>query len=210
MSVGTEFNYKYKVEIRRDENMMRTFIKFSNRVRHPRVTVYMLIVGISLILLPFAQRGIKQPGVTISIVMGVLLTAMGLFRQNISIWMMKSDPAVKLNEELTYIFGNTQIRAIKGAVIENMGSYSKIYRVWEDEKHFYVGMNEEDLLILPKMNFSEGDAKTFRDFILEKSGADFRWQPTGFVNICKHKWMNFQMKMMERDEEEDNKKGKKQ
>ena len=76
-----------------------------------------------------------------------------------------------------------------------MGYYKDVYRVWEDERHFYIGMESEDLLILPKDSFREGDAKEFRDFILDKSGASFKWQPANPVNIVKNIWMNIQMKV---------------
>ena len=56
-------------------------------------------------------------------------------------------------------------------------------------------MESEDLLILPKDSFREGDAKEFRDFILDKSGASFKWQPANPVNIVKNIWMNIQMKV---------------
>lgn len=201
--MGIENECKYKVKIRRDTEMMKTFVKFSNRVKHPKVTLYMLTIGVLLLILPFTNKGIKMPGVIISLVMGVLLVGMALFRHNISVQMMKSNPEVKENEELTYMFGNTGVKVKREDKIEHMGSYHKIYRVWEDEKNFYVGMNEDDLLILPRVDFCEGDVSTFRDFILDKSRADYRWQPTGFVNICKQKWMQMQMKMMENQAEDE-------
>ena len=67
-----------------------------------------------------------------------------------------------------------------------MGYYKTIYRIWEDEKTYYVGMNEDDLLILPKANFTEGEERDFKEFILEKSGADYRWLPVGLWNRFKN------------------------
>ena len=95
---------------------------------------------------------------------------------------------------------------------ENMGHYKNIYRLWEDEKTFYVGMNEDDLLILPKENIEGGDMGSFKDFILEKSGAEYRWKPVGIVN----KWKDFLVKTknrilylrMEAEQREKEKKGK--
>ena len=60
-------------------------------------------------------------------------------------------------------------------------------------------------VVLPKDAFEKGEAKAFRDYILERTGADFVWKPTGLVNICKNKWMQLQMKMASRREDEERK-----
>ncbi len=196
---------KYIVNIVRDTAMMKTYVKFYNRVKHPRVTMNLLFAGVVLIALPIAADGIALPGVIISYVMGALLVAMALFRQNIAVYQMKVDPKVKENEKLSYLFGNTKIRVENEGKIETMGGYQDVYRVWEDERTYFVGMNEDDLLILPKDAFEKGEAKAFRDYILERTGADFVWKPTGLVNICKNKWMQLQMKMASRREDEERK-----
>ena len=196
---------KYIVNIVRDTAMMKTYVKFYNRVKHPRVTMNLLFAGVVLIALPIAADGIALPGVIISYVMGALLVAMALFRQNIAVYQMKADPKVKENEKLSYLCGNTKIRVENEGKIETMGGYQDVYRVWEDERTYFVGMNEDDLLILPKDAFEKGEAKAFRDYILERTGADFVWKPTGLVNICKNKWMQLQMKMASRREDEERK-----
>ena len=196
---------KYIVNIVRDTAMMKTYVKFYNRVKHPRVTMNLLFAGVVLIALPIAADGIALPGVIISYVMGALLVAIALFRQNIAVYQMKADPKVKENEKLSYLFGNTKIRVENEGKIETMGGYQDVYRVWEDERTYFVGMNEDDLLILPKDAFEKGEAKAFRDYILERTGADFVWKPTGLVNICKNKWMQLQMKMASRREDEERK-----
>ncbi|MBQ8804253.1 MAG: YcxB family protein [Tyzzerella sp.] len=186
---------KYVVPVKRDEKMLKTFVKFSNNVRHPRVTGYMVIVGGTLAILPFVNKEIELPGVIICHVMGTLMVLMGIFRHWIGVYMLKSNPQTQLNEELTYLFGNTGVKVEKGANIEHMGSYKKIYRVWEDEKHFYIGMNEDDLAVLPKDHFEVGDVGTFRDFILEKSRAIYTWKPTRVDNVIKQNILNFKVRM---------------
>ncbi len=192
---------KYVVLVKRDEKLLKTFVKFSNQVRHPRTTVYMITIGIMLVLLPIVNKEIALPGVVISYIMGPLMLLMGLFRHYIGMYMLKNNPETKLGEEITYIFGNTDIKTDKASALEKVGSYSKVYRLWEDEKHFYVGINEEDLLVLPKENFETGDVGMFRDFILEKSGAIFTWQPKRIDNVIKHNVNQFKWRMQKQREE---------
>lgn len=176
---------KYVVPLVRDEKLLRMFVKFSNSVSHPRATGYMVLVGGSMFALPFMNREIALPGVIICLVMGPLLFLMGIFRHEIGVYMLKSNPQTNLGEELTYLFGNTGVKVEKDGVLEHLGSYKKIYRLWESEKVFYVGIGEDDLLVLPKSNFEKGEVSEFRDFILEKSRCIFTWKPSRIDNVIK-------------------------
>jgi len=192
---------KYIVPVTRDEKLLKTFVKFSNQTRHPRTTVYMVTVGTMLIALPIANEGIALAGEIICYVMGALMVLMGVFRHHIGVYMLKSNPQTKLDEELTYIFGNTDVKTERNGELEKLGSYASIYRLWEDEKFFYIGINEDDLLVLPKANFEVGDVSAFRDYILEKSGATFTWQPKRVDNVIKNNIAQFKWRMQKQKEE---------
>ena len=192
---------KYVVPVKRDEELLKTFVKFSNQTRHPRTTVYLVTVGAMLIALPIANKEIALAGVIICYVMGALMVLMGVFRHHIGVYMLKSNPQTKLDEELTYIFGNTDVKTERNGELEKLGSYASIYRLWEDEKFFYIGINEDDLVVLPKTNFEVGDVSTFREFILEKSGATFTWQPKRLDNVIKHNIAQFKWRMQKQKEE---------
>lgn len=192
---------KYVVPVKRDEKLLKTFVKFSNQTRHPRTTVYLVTVGTMLIALPIANKEIALAGVIICYVMGALMVLMGMFRHHIGVYMLKSNPQTKLDEELTYIFGNTDVKTERNGELEKLGSYASIYRLWEDEKFFYIGINEDDLLVLPKANFEVGDVSAFRDYILEKSGATFTWQPKRVDNVIKNNIAQFKWRMQKQKEE---------
>lgn len=192
---------KYVVPVKRDEKLLKTFVKFSNQTRHPRTTVYLVTVGAMLIALPIANKEIALAGVIICYVMGALMVLMGVFRHHIGVYMLKSNPQTKLDEELTYIFGNTDVKTERNGELEKLGSYASIYRLWENEKFFYIGINEDDLVVLPKTNFEVGDVSTFREYILEKSGATFTWQPKRLDNVIKHNIAQFKWRMQKQKEE---------
>lgn len=201
---------KYAVSVLRDEKMLKKFVKFSNGVKHPKTTGYMVVVGGTMFILPFINDGIALPGVIICHVMGALMVLMGFFRHKIGVYMLKSNPQTKLGEDITYLFGNTGVKVEKDGVIEHVGSYKKIYRIWEDEKTFYVGMNEDDLLVLPKANFEVGDVGAFRDFIEEKSRCVYTWKPVRIDNVIKQYNMGIQARMTQmrmeiNDKKENNK-----
>ena len=174
----------YVVETKRDTKLMLTFIEFKNRVEHPMATLYMVAMGVML----KQADSIAMVGKVIGYIFGTVLTLMGLFRKYISVYLMKSNPQVNVDEEITYLFGNTGIRADKQqeGTEEHLANYKEVYCVWEDEADFYLGMNNDDLIVLQKANFTTGEASLFKDFILEKSGAKYIWKPAKFVNVCKN------------------------
>ena len=191
---------KYIARVDRDEALLKLFVKFSNRVKHPRATLFMVSVGLMLIALPIANKEIALAGQIICFVMGPLLAVMGLFRHQIGVNMLKNNPETKLGEELTYIFGNTDIKISKEGQVEKFGSYANVYRLWESEKIFYIGINEDDLVVLPKVDFEEGDVSTFREFLLGKSGCIFTWQPNRIDNIIKNYFTTMKWNMQKRAE----------
>lgn len=192
---------EYKVSIRRDTKMMKTFVKFSNRVNHPRVSLHLFIIGAAITGIPIIDPKGKIWGIVICYAVGIFCLLMAFFRHYIAVYKMHKNPEVHVNEELTYVFNAKGVQAYQNGELErNMGGYKKIYRVWEDEKHFFVGMNEEDLLILPKSNFEEGDAGTFRDFVLERSKATYVWQPVTISGRVHKLLAEMKAKEIEHDE----------
>ena len=96
----------YVVETKRDTKLMLTFIEFKNRVEHPAATVYMIAMGVMLIGLMYKQAdSIAMVGKVIGYIFGMVLVLMGLFRKYISVYLMKSNPQVNVDEEITYLFG---------------------------------------------------------------------------------------------------------
>lgn len=202
----------YVVETKRDTKLMLTFMEFKNRVEHPAATIYMVAMGVMLVGLMYKQAdSIATPGRIIGYIFGVILILMGLFRKYISVYMMKSNPQVHVDEEITYLFGNTGIRAEKPqeGTEEHLANYKEVYCVWEDEADFYLGMNNDDLIVLQKAKFKTGDVGTFKDFILDKSDAKYVWKPAKFMNVCKNAIVKAKVRttqmQMNVDSEEDQK-----
>lgn len=199
---------KYIAKVHRDEYLLKLFVKFYNRVKHPRATLFMVSVGLMLIAMPIANKKIALAGVIICYIMGPILTVMGLFRHQIGVQMLKNNPETKLGQELTYIFGNTDIKIGTEDEVEKLGSYANVYRLWESEKIFYIGINEDDLVVLPKASFEEGDVNTFRDFLLEKSGCIFTWQPNRIDNVVKNYFATMKWNMQKQKEQAEERKKK--
>ena len=173
--------------------------------------VNMGLVGVLLLLVPVILKDTGTTGKIIAVCVGALLLSIALFRVHISVNMMKGNPEVKENEEITYLFGNSGIWAQRIDGIEDMGYYKTVYHLWEDEDNYYVGLDNDDLLILPKANFKDGDSESFRDFLLDKSGAKYTWKPAKLLNIWKNMLSQAHQKMDETgNDSQGNEKSKKE
>ena len=53
---------KYIAKVHRDEYLLKLFVKFYNRVKHPRATLFMVSVGLMLIAMPIANKKIALAG----------------------------------------------------------------------------------------------------------------------------------------------------
>ena len=76
---------------------------------------------------------------------------------------------------------------------ERVGYYKNVYSLWEDEKTFYLGIENDELVILPKNGFLTGEAEAFKLFIIEKSNAKYIWMPMKWKNIYKARMVRRQM-----------------
>lgn len=187
----------YEVRTKRDAKLMKNFIDFKNRIQHPTVTPGLLLIGITFILLPFVRPEVRedigQTGVAVSVVMGAFLVLLGAGRQYLTVALMKRNPNIVLGEEIIYLFGNEDIRAMKRDSEERVGFYKNIYNLWEDENTFYLGLDNDELVILPKTGFQSGETDAFKLFIVKKSNAKYIWSPTKWKNIYKARMARRQM-----------------
>ena len=187
----------YKVNTVRDTKLMKSFINFKNRVQHPTVTPGILLIGATFVLLPFVRPEIRteigNAGTVISVLIGALMMLLGVGRQYITIALMKKNPENILGEEIVYLFGNDDIRAKKKASEERVGFYKNVYSLWEDENTFYIGLDNDELIILPKSAFMEGNVEAFKLFVIEKSNAKYIWSPKKWKNKQKAKMVRRQM-----------------
>lgn len=174
---------KYKVVAKRDSDMIKAFLTFLNRVKNPRVTTNFIVFGLVIFFLPFTTTG--QPILSVCCyIIGAFMVLMGFFRHYIPLSMMKKkDPDYISGTIYTYIFGNRDVQVFKGDELYLLaGSYQKITSFFNDEYYYYVGMNNDDLFVLPRNCFTVGDAAEFENYICDRSQMECRWIPVKIKN----------------------------
>lgn len=171
----------YKVETKRDADMVKSFVLFTYRQRHPKVTRNFLLIGMLSLALTIGIR-IHWFGILL-MVQGIFCILMAFFRHLIPVSTIKrNDPDYIEGNILTYEFRDHKIEAFRnGELFLSVVPYSKVTNLYYDEKYFYIGANEEDFMMLPKKDFVTGDPETFTEFIEKKAKISAVYSPATYA-----------------------------
>ena len=195
---------KFKVVMKKDSEVLKDFISFTYRAKGASGRFKLRAFAIGLVVIGYlaAKGGNTTQGAVISTV-GIALLVFSLFLPQIAVWRLKrADLAYKNQTELTYAFTNGNIHVYEnGELSQNVGGYSSVSCFYGDEKNYYVGVNNEDLYLLPKKAFVEGNVEEFQEFIERKSNEKFEFLP----GTVKNKWLVYRNNMKQKEIEYDTK-----
>lgn len=189
---------KFKIVMKKDAKVLEDFILFTYRANEPGRNLIMAIPAIGLMVIGYGQGQDKLLQGIVIMLLGCVWLAMVLLRHKIALrGLKKADEGYKEQVELTYMFMGSSIYLSKnGGAEENLGSYSKISCFYEDEYNFYVGMNNEDLYLLPKRSFVQGNVEQFVEYLENKTGEKCEFLP----KKIKNKWIMYKIKAKKREE----------
>ena len=192
---------KFKIVLKKDAKMMEDFIIFANKVNNPNQQMKMSIISLGFLLIGWAARNDSPTFAIVIAVFGLLLFTYVQCRFKLAAGKLKKADESYVNQnELTYEFTNSNIYIRKDGELEkNVGSYSHVSCLYSDEYNYYVGVNNEDLLLLPRKCFVEGNHEEFISFMEEKSKEASEFLP----RTLKNKWILFKMRQKQRDAEYD-------
>lgn len=206
---------KFKVVMKKDDEVLRDFISFTYRAQGgvQRYKMRVLAIGLAVIGV-LAMRDHHPVAGGVMFGLGAAFFAVTFFLPQIAVAKLKkADVAYQNQIELTYAFTNGSIYVYEnGELAQNVGSYSNVTCFYGDEKNYYVGVNNDDLYLLPKKYFLEGNEEEFLEFIEKKSGEKYEFLPLTIKNkylLKKVEWKQQEMEYNERAEklrEEDRRK----
>lgn len=160
----------YKVKTKHTKQVLKDFIKFTYKVKNPKASIrlYTLAGCFFVMAATFKASG---TGALISAAIGGLIFLFTLLRHKIALLRLeKNDPIYKQQSEILFIFD------MGGFIIETDGvsgeekiNYSEVTSFYKDTRNYYIGINDEELHILPYSDFKLGSIKDFAVFIKSKS-----------------------------------------
>ena len=196
---------KFRVKMRKDAKVLQDFILFTYRAKGSRTTRG-IILSLGLFVIAYMALNDGAAVGYVIAVCGALGLIFTLYRHKIALVRLKrADIAYKNQTELEYVFTNGNIYVYEdGELAVNVGSYSRVSCFYEDEYNFYVGVNNEDLYLLPRECFGEGDVNEFVSFIESKSSEECEFLPA----TLKNRWIAYRQKAKIADMEYDEKAAK--
>lgn len=193
---------KFKVVMKKDNQAMKDFLSFTYRAKGQmnRAKLYVYAAGMLFIGYMAARDGNVTVGNIIAAV-GLIMVAMGLILPKVALAnMKKTDPGYNNGTEYTYVFASGSMYVYEnGELAQNVGGYGQVTCFYGDEKNYYVGINNDDLYLLPMSNFVEGDPNEFVDFIQKVSNETYEFLPT----TIKNRWLKYRTTQKIKEAEHD-------
>lgn len=180
-------NEQFVIETRKTKETLKDFIFFKRRATHSHTTFHLCIIGGGLISIGFSTKNQEPTAALNFLLLGSLVLLFALFRHYFTLSKFKkSDQAYMENWKLTYSFTEKTLQVYRNdEIFEKVNSYQKISSIYTDEKNIYLGVNNEDLYILPKRDFMTGTPEDFLEFITAKSHVDAVYLPAKQLNQLK-------------------------
>lgn len=164
----------YEVETVHTRKVLEDFIKFTYKIKYPRVTIHLLVLSAGFFAIAVMAGG--GIGTYICILLGAPLAVIALFRKKIGLSkLMKADENYQKQSQIKFIFGESEFRVEN----EDVGQkerikYAEITYMYADDNYYYLGINGQEIQLIPKADFSKGDPTEFYDFISNKTGKPVR------------------------------------
>lgn len=182
---------QFKVETVKTEETLQDFILFMYRVKNSGGTFKMVVLGLGMIVIGYLAKE-KPPAAIGCTIVGVVTLLFAIFKHKLAVRQLKkSDIAYKEQTKLGFEFSGSGIYVYKNDELdENIGGYSHVTCLYGDEKNYYVGINNEDLFLLPRKDFTEGSQEEFAAFVEKRSNEKYEFTPA----TVKNKWRIHRMK----------------
>ena len=163
----------YVVNTKHDADAYRVYSKVhmdGKVTKSSKITA--LVIG--LVSISGGVMAVVKQGPKVLYLATVLFGLLCLFAQQIGLWRMQrhlTKIAADMNTTFDYRFGeNTFDVSYPGE--SNSVSYSNISRIVETQDYYFLYTDIRMAHILPKKDFSMGDAAAFGKFVAEKSGLE--------------------------------------
>lgn len=160
----------YEVRTKHTKKVLEDFIAFTYKIKYPRVTMNLIVMAACLAVFAFLAKGKVFMYILLAVSAALFIFALARKRIGVS-KLAKADKNYQNQSEIHLMFGES------GFQIENqdMGQndrvrYGEISYQYVDDNYYYLSINNDDLQMLPKADFTMGDPVAFYDFITDKTG----------------------------------------
>ena len=160
----------YTIKTKHTKEVLEAFIKFTYKVKSGNMTFRLCLFGSGFLMIAYMVRDSIIPLISFGL-LGVLVLFFAFMRKNIAFQKLsQNDPNYQSGSEITFSFGqgNFTVEGVAAQEKQHV-QYGQVSCIYQDEDYFYLGVDNEDLHVLPKRDFTEGDPERFGEFVAGKS-----------------------------------------
>lgn len=160
----------YEVDTRHDERVLKAFIGFNTEMKASHAVFRLILLGICLFTMAYIAREYRVLSIVFA-ALGVLFVASAFGRKSLGVMKLKKvDPLYKNQTQIHMVFGHS------GFVISTDETrnykYGEIQGLYGDDNFFFMHTDDDELMVIPKADFTSGSAADFYHFIMDKTGKD--------------------------------------
>lgn len=158
--------------MKHSKKVLQQFIQFTYRINSPKAAFRMCVFASCFFLLAYAFRGGQAMYILCAIGLGII--AFAFFRKYIAFFKLAgNDPNYQSQADIYLTFGENEFTINQPEQKEQHVKYKELSHIYEEEETYYLNINNEELHVLPKEDFTVGDAADFGKFIETKTGKKF-------------------------------------
>lgn len=155
----------YEVKTKHTEQVLKDFLTFKEAAKHIHMTFRLVMIGICGITLAIMGKGGTMTYI-FSVLAAIILCFAAVRKKLAFNGLSKKDLNYQSQCEIEFTFGQGEFRVNNP---DNGGEqrlrYGEITYIYQDEKYYYISVNNEDLHMLPRADFTMGNAENFGKFL---------------------------------------------
>lgn len=163
----------YEVDTRHTKEVLYAFIKFQTEINSRYATFKLAVFGAGFLTLAWIGRE-RLIFTIVCAVLGLFFLFLAFGRKFISFRnLSKSDPLYQKQQDIHMTFGHSGFSVENGEETKNY-KYGELKGMYADAEYFYLHTDDDDLLVIPKTDFTNGTADDFYPFLMDKTKKDIK------------------------------------
>lgn len=165
----------YEVRTRHTKQVLKDFIIFREAIQNIHVNFRLIVLGICGLTLAYIGKDISKFSY-VCVGFAALMFLFALVRRPWGVAKLgASDKLYQRQDELQLLFGEKEFQVNNLGLNEELHiKYGEVEYMYADENYYYISVNNEDLYMLPKGDFTMGTADSFYNFMMHKTKQEFR------------------------------------
>lgn len=162
----------YEIITGHTKSVLKAYAKLYTEEKNKTLSFRFWILAAIFFTLPRTLDADKM-GYIVCYAFAVFVIVLALFRQYITYFnLMVRDKYYKEKTRINIKFGHSKFIVDDGE--EKVYKYNEVTQLYADYHHYFLHINDSDLIVFPRKDFLVGDSEEFYAFIQNATGREFK------------------------------------